>query len=54
MSEEYTNATIWDAEGARVGIVTCRRCGAALMLDQRDTFNVKSLHDQWHTELDNR
>ena len=46
-----TAATIVAAEGARVGIVTCRECGAALLLDPREERDVVSLHRSWHGAL---
>lgn len=37
------------AEGARVGIVSCKLCGAALILDPADTsFDPLDKHIQWH------
>jgi hypothetical protein len=50
----FSNATALSAEGARVGLVTCQECGAALLLDPRDDTNVLKLHDQWHDELAQR
>ncbi len=35
-------------EGARIGIVTCKACGAALALDPRDDFDVLEIHARWH------
>jgi hypothetical protein len=49
----YTLATQFEAVGAHVGIVTCRQCGAALLLDHRDTdVDPVSLHTLWHAEHD--
>lgn len=42
------------AEGARVGIVTCKACGAALLLDPADAFDVFAMHNAWHERLENR
>ena len=44
----YTAARAWSAEGARVGLVTCETCGAALLLDPNDDFNVLERHNEWH------
>lgn len=45
----YTDATAFDAEGARVGVVTCLVCGAAILLDPRDTGpDLLALHAEWH------
>ena len=48
----YTFAAMLSAEGGRVGIITCLWCGAALLLDERDSEDPKELHDRWHRELD--
>jgi hypothetical protein len=45
---DYTGIRGWSAEGARVGIVTCKRCGAALLIDPGDDFDVCDLHDVFH------
>lgn len=39
----YGAAYAFDVEGARVGIVSCKRCGAALLL--QPVLDVMSLHD---------
>jgi hypothetical protein len=52
METEYTSTRAWSAEGARVGLVTCRRCGAALLIDPADDFDVIQRHDEWHVRND--
>lgn len=47
-AERYSRARAFDAEGARVGIITCLRCGAALLLDPLDEFDVRALHSSSH------
>lgn len=49
-SDTYAAATAWEAEGARVALVTCRRCGAAVLIDPRDVASERGtvLHDAWH------
>lgn len=42
----YSSATGWLAEGARVGIVTCLTCGAAVFLSM-DAPALR-LHTEWH------
>jgi hypothetical protein len=44
----YTNGTAWAAEGARVALVSCEQCGAALIIDPRDRIDVLTLHHEWH------
>lgn len=47
------DATVVSAEGARVGLVTCSRCGATLLLDPRDLdrgLDVVEMHEAWHEE----
>ena len=50
--EQFTSATAIQAEGARVGIVTCSRCGAAILLDPRDSFDTLKMHDDWHAMIE--
>lgn len=40
--------TAVQAEGARVGIVTCPTCGAAVLLHPRDDPPSDELHAAWH------
>lgn len=44
----YTAPTAFAAEGARVGLVTCKTCWASLLLDPRDDFDVLKRHTAWH------
>jgi hypothetical protein len=45
----YSEATAIAAEGARVGIVTCLVCGAAILLDPRGTGpDLITRHSEWH------
>ena len=44
----FTAATVLVAEGARIGIVTCKECGAAVIIDPRDTINALRQHHDWH------
>lgn len=46
----YTGGRAFPAEGARVALITCRRCGAALLIDPNDDFNVLQRHQEWHEE----
>ena len=50
--DQFTQATVLAAEGARVGIVTCRECGAAILLDPRDTIDPLLQHRAWHEALE--
>ena len=50
--ERFTSATMIEAEGARIGIVTCKECGAAIMLDPRDTIYPLRQHHEWHKALE--
>lgn len=40
------------AEGARIGLMTCLRCGAALLIDPDDTFDPAFVHRRWHEVSD--
>lgn len=46
----------WAAEGARVALVTCSLCGAALLLDPADEREGRpsplDLHREFHEGLD--
>ena len=44
----YTPATAFNAEGARVGVVTCKICGASIFLDEREEVNPLQIHIDWH------
>lgn len=44
----FTTATVFEAEGARVGLVTCQECGATILLDPRDTEDARTTHAYWH------
>lgn len=46
----FEPATAVEAEGARIGIATCKLCGAAIMLDPRDSENRAKQHAQWHID----
>lgn len=46
--ENFEPATVVMAEGARIGIATCKHCGAAVMLDPRDQINRIRQHVEWH------
>jgi transcription elongation factor Elf1 len=46
-----SDATVVAAEGARIGIVTCMICGAAILIDPRDERSAVALHSEWHPEV---
>ena len=48
----FTQATVIAAEGARVAILSCEECGAALLLDPRETISVIDRHRDWHERSD--
>jgi len=47
----YSDVAAFTSEGGRVGIITCKRCGVALLLDIRDQFSPTALHDEFHEHL---
>lgn len=47
----YEPARAVAAEGARVGLVVCQRCGAALVLDIAVPFDVMERHTAWHAAI---
>ena len=48
--KHFEPATAFDAEGARIGIATCKTCGATVVIDPRDTINYLRKHYEWHKE----
>jgi hypothetical protein len=49
-----TGARALAAEGARVALVTCTRCGAAILLDPADDFDPVERHREWHNRIDEK
>lgn len=48
-----SEATVIEAEGARVAFAICKRCGAALFFDPRNKPpNPAAMHYDWHRRLD--
>jgi hypothetical protein len=41
----YDEYYAFDVEGNRVGLMTCLRCGAAVILDKTD---AAAIHNLWH------
>lgn len=54
MNGTYTAGVAISAEGSRVAIVTCHLCGAALLVDPANTFDVFTRHDEWHNSVARR
>jgi len=50
--QKFSGFRAWAAEGARIGIASCLRCGAAIVLDPADGVNMLELHAGWHQEAD--
>lgn len=48
--EGYTAIRALEAEGARIGLVTCLQCGATVTIDPSDEQSMIGLHDAWHNE----
>jgi hypothetical protein len=57
--DHYTGFRGLAAEGARIGLLTCLRCGATVTIDPADQGGVASddersasqVHDDWHDTL---
>ena len=45
----YTAPRAFPAEGARIALCTCTDCGAAIVLDEGDSVDPRSTHDEWHS-----
>jgi hypothetical protein len=48
--ERYTEYIAFAAEGLRAGLLSCKRCGAALLIGVGDDPTVR--HDEWHEKMD--
>ena len=51
MNSYYTPYIAIQAEGGRVGLTTCRRCGAAILIGDTGTDEAMPLHEAWHALL---
>jgi transcription elongation factor Elf1 len=49
--QKVSATTVFEAEGARAGLVTCEICGAAILLDPREKNNRVEQHLNWHKSL---
>jgi hypothetical protein len=43
-----TGSRAFSAEGARIAVMSCLACGAALVIDPGDDVNVAAIHREWH------
>lgn len=43
----YTEYYALETEGGRVGLMSCRRCGALILIGDA-SFDAAKAHDQWH------
>jgi hypothetical protein len=46
----FEAAAALHAEGARIGLATCKICGAAVLIDPRDETNRPRQHAEWHKQ----
>lgn len=49
--QQFTGYRPVPAEGARVGIMSCLTCGAAIVLDPADAIDMPALHTAWHRHV---
>lgn len=47
---DYDSYYAFDTEGGRIGIQACLRCGAAVIVGNKDV-DVHKIHDDWHDSL---
>ena len=47
MFDDYTKYFVVEAAGQRIGLCICRRCGATILLGDKDV-DASALHDRWH------
>mgnify|MGYP001594464891 CR=1 FL=1 len=50
----YSGWIAWAAEGQRLAVMTCLRCGAAVLYQQvgKDGVDPPALHDDWHDHIE--
>ena len=48
----FSELRAWAAVGARVGLLTCLDCGAAILVDPSDPVGEsgREIHVRWHLE----
>lgn len=46
---KYSQYYAVEAEGHRIGLMSCRRCGALVLLGDAD-FDAAKAHDAWHVQ----
>jgi hypothetical protein len=46
--QHYGPYSVVEAEGARIKLSTCLRCGCVVLGDPRDEWDSYALHDAWH------
>jgi hypothetical protein len=51
---EYAPLRTWGAEGARVGLTICPRCGSALLIDPDDHEDRLAQHTAWHRRVESQ
>lgn len=49
--EDYSAYFTVEATGARIGLMTCLRCGVVVLLGDKDR-DASRLHDAWHRRTD--
>ena len=52
-STGYTPYREVEAAGSRIGVMTCLRCGATVVLDPGDLEPATAIHDRWHSVMSN-
>ena len=48
-STGYTAYREVEAAGSRIGVMTCLRCGATVVIDPGDLEPATAIHDRWHS-----
>jgi hypothetical protein len=52
ITDSFTRYRPVSAEGARIGVMSCLTCGAAIVLDPGDRTDMVTLHYRWHLQLE--
>jgi hypothetical protein len=50
-NKNYSQYYAFSVEGARIGLMTCLRCGAAIVISDDGGEKV---HDEWHSRIDSQ
>jgi hypothetical protein len=50
----FTPYVAFQAEGARVAITSCKKCGAAILISPPDVIDTMDTHLTWHADQERK